>query len=48
LANAALDKGEEIEIWYRITNAEESLRDESEWMDQYGVPAWNRRDERTY
>jgi len=47
LVNAALNKGEEVEIWYRVTKAEESLRAESAWMDQFGVPAWNRRDKRT-
>jgi len=47
LANAALAQGGEIEIWYRVTNPDESGRAESEWMDLHGVPPWNRRDERT-
>jgi hypothetical protein len=47
LANAALAQGAEIEIWYRVTNPDESARAESEWMDLHGVPPWNRRDERT-
>jgi hypothetical protein len=47
LANVALAEGGEIEIWYRVTNLDESARAESEWMDLHGVPPWNRRDERT-
>jgi hypothetical protein len=46
LANAVLAQGQEIEIWYRVTNSDESGRGESEWMDLHGVPPWNRRDER--
>jgi hypothetical protein len=46
-ANAALAQGGEIEIWYRVTNPDESGRAESKWMDLHGVPPWNRRDERT-
>jgi len=47
LANAALAQGREIEIWFRVTNSDESGRAESEWMDLHGMPPWNRRDERT-
>lgn len=46
LANLALAAGRTISIWYRITVAENALRAEAEWMHQFGLPAWNRRDER--
>jgi len=42
LANEVLDRGEEIEIWYRITKAEESRQAESTWIERHGKPPWNR------
>ena len=46
LANRALAAGQEIRIWYRATLAENAGPEESLWMSEFGVPPWNRRDER--
>ena len=46
LANAALARGEEIRIWYRITAAGDAAASEAQWMAVYGMPEWNRRVER--
>jgi hypothetical protein len=35
-------------IWYRITLAERALAEEAAWMQRFGVPPWNRRDERSF
>ena len=46
LANEVLVDGGTIRIWYKITSAEDAPHAEAEWMRQFGVPAWNHRDER--
>lgn len=47
LANAILESGQQIEIWLREEpTAEAASEAESEWMRNFGVPAWNLRDER--
>jgi len=46
LANAALDAGSRIEIWYRVTATDVAAIEEARWMTTYGVPQWNRRIER--
>jgi hypothetical protein len=46
LANAACDEGSEIKIWYQVTRSTEAKGRESAWMERFGVPRWNRRDER--
>lgn len=46
LANAALSAGSTVEIWYRETTADEAAGVEAAWMGQFGLPVWNRRDER--
>jgi hypothetical protein len=46
LANEALAGGRNIVIWYRATSAEEARNEEATWMERFGVPQWNLRDER--
>lgn len=46
IANQVLVAGEVIRIWYRVTKAEDAGTEESLWMREFGVPPWNRRDER--
>jgi hypothetical protein len=48
LANAVLDEGQDLILWYRVTDgAESASAAEVEWMAAYGTPQWNRRTERT-
>lgn len=47
LANKALSSGQVIAIWYCITSAEEAASVEAQWMATFGMPRWNRRDERS-
>ncbi|MEZ5343768.1 MAG: hypothetical protein R2706_20735 [Acidimicrobiales bacterium] len=46
LANSALADGRRIAIWYQTTEASEAKKVEAAWMDSFGVPEWNLRDER--
>ncbi len=46
LANQALAAGSTITIWYRTTSAEDARSEESAWMEQFGIPRRNLRDER--
>jgi hypothetical protein len=46
LANAALASGKALTIWYRVTEAEQAGAEEARWMMTFGMPEWNRRDER--
>lgn len=43
LANRALADGQSIDLWYRVTPAEDALPTEAMWMREHGVPPWNRR-----
>jgi hypothetical protein len=45
LANTALNAGQEIALWYRVTPAKAAAQAESVWMRDFGCPSWNRRDE---
>jgi len=47
LANSSLANGDEINIWYRTEVGLDLRAEESKWMNQNGVPMWNRRDERS-
>ena len=47
LANRALTAGHSLVIWYRTTLAEHAGAEEAAWMQKFGVPPWNRRDERS-
>ena len=42
LANALLVAGKNLYIWTKITSAEVALASETEWINTYGKPAWNR------
>lgn len=46
LANLSLTAGHTLMIWYRTTSPELAKKEESAWMQRFGVPPWNRRDER--
>jgi hypothetical protein len=46
LANQAIASGEELRIWVRALPAPEVKAEEARWMAAFGVPPWNRRDER--
>jgi hypothetical protein len=46
LANRALTAGRSLVIWYRTTPPEHAAVEEAAWMQRFGVPPWNRRDER--
>lgn len=46
LANRSLAEGRSLVIWYRTMSASEAQQAEASWMKQFGMPAWNRRDER--
>jgi len=43
LANAALDEGQRIVIWYRVTPDHEAAAQEAKWMTTFGKQEWNRR-----
>ena len=45
LANASIANGRSLVIWYRVLNAEEARHEESLWMQRFGMPSWNRKDE---
>jgi hypothetical protein len=47
LANRALADGHTLAIWYRTTEAGEARAVEADWMQHFGIPPWNRRDERS-
>jgi len=47
LANSSLANDDEINIWYRTALDLDLRAEESKWMNQHGVPMWNRRDERS-
>lgn len=46
MANAALIDGKKIVLWYRVTDAADAKVEEAAWMSRFGLPPWNRRDER--
>ena len=46
LANQSLTAGHTLVIWYRTTSAESARDEEALWMQRFGLPPWNRRDER--
>lgn len=46
LANLSLSSSRELVIWYKITEAEQAKVEESLWMRKFGLPSWNRKDER--
>ena len=46
LANRALSDGHSLVIWYRTTPPERAQAEEALWMQRFGMPSWNRRDER--
>lgn len=46
LANKSLSEGRRLVLWYRTVPASESQQAEASWMRQFGMPPWNRRDER--
>jgi hypothetical protein len=46
LANRVLSDGHVLTIWYRTTQADEARYVEAEWMRNFGIPPWNRRDDR--
>jgi hypothetical protein len=46
LANQAVAAGGTIVIWYRTTSAEDARSEEASWMERFGIPQWNLRDER--
>jgi hypothetical protein len=46
LANLSLAAGRTLVIWYRAMSADEAREAESLWMQRFGLPRWNRRDER--
>jgi len=45
LANASIVNGHSLAIWYRTLEAREARNEESSWMQRFGLPAWNRRNE---
>ncbi len=47
LANKALAAGHSLVIWYRTTPADRAVAEEAAWMQRFGLPPWNRRDERS-
>jgi hypothetical protein len=46
IANAVIVDRRSITIWYRVTPSESTQFEESNWMRNFGIPPWNRRDER--
>jgi hypothetical protein len=46
LANHALAAGHTLVIWCRTTSPETARDEEALWMQRFGLPPWNRRDER--
>jgi hypothetical protein len=46
LANQSLFEGHILTIWYRTTDALNAAVEESKWMRTFGLPPWNRKDER--
>jgi hypothetical protein len=46
LANRSLAEGHTLAIWYRTMSADGARTQEGRWMQQFGLPAWNRPDER--
>ena len=42
LANTLLAAGKSISIWTKPTAPEVALASETEWINRYGKPAWNR------
>lgn len=47
LANSSLSSGRALRIWYHLTEPGQALAAEARWMRDFGVPAWNRRIERS-
>lgn len=47
LANQSLASGHTLVIWCRTTSAELAKEEEAAWMQLFGLPPWNRRDERS-
>lgn len=47
LANESLAAGHTLVIWYRTTLKENAPSEEAAWMERFGVPPWNRREERS-
>jgi hypothetical protein len=46
LVNLALAADRALVIWYRTTPPEHAKPEEAVWMQRFGMPPWNRRDER--
>jgi hypothetical protein len=46
LANRSIAGGHTLVIWYRTMEGDAARRAESAWMHRFGLPPWNRRDER--
>jgi hypothetical protein len=46
LANERLRAGDPLSLWFMVTEADEALGAEAEWMTLYGLPPWNRHDRR--
>lgn len=46
LANRSLADGHTLVIWYRTLEPSTARPEESAWMRRFGLPPWNRRDER--
>ena len=48
LANQSLASGHTLVIWCRTMSGERAREEESLWMQRFGLPPWNRRDERQF
>ena len=46
LANRSRTDGRTRVIWYRPMEADQARHEEAAWMHRFGLPPWNRRDER--
>jgi hypothetical protein len=46
LANQELSQGHKLSVWYRSVGVGDPKAEEADWMREFGLPLWNRRDER--